>query len=276
MAGRELTVCFSSWAELAAQKGHLQRAGLFLPLPSPAPEPLAELEVALVAPDGSTVTVAGRVVQIAPGVGMALMLRDASASARLGPLLERASREPADAAAARAVSQWGLPSAAVGSPKTFELGAADAAVEGDELGMGAPLDPAATSTLHDQIRAMSTSEKMRLAMHGERAARLLLLKDPNKTIQLWVIQNKRITIDEVLHLAGFRQANPEVLARIAENRDWTQNPSIVAALVANPKTPPTTAVRLLRLLGPAELRRIAKSQAVTRVVQQAARKLVSG
>jgi hypothetical protein len=133
---------------------------------------------------------------------------------------------------------------------------------------------AGSATMLEQIRAMSSSEKLRLAIHGDRTARLLLLKDPNKTIQLHILQNKRITLEEVQHIAGNRQANPEALSRIGENREWLGHPGVVLALVSNPKTPSRTSMRLLRSLPQSEIRRLAKSPNVPQGIAQAARRLV--
>ena len=129
--------------------------------------------------------------------------------------------------------------------------------------------------LYDRIKAMSSQEKMQLALHGDRAARLLLLKDVNKTIQTFLLQNPRITIDEIRYIAGYRQANPDVLVTIGAHREWGQNQGVLAALVRNPKTPSPTAVKLLDKIAPAELRRLAKSGEVPRAVQVAARKKVT-
>jgi hypothetical protein len=137
------------------------------------------------------------------------------------------------------------------------------------------LPPAEDALLYDQIKAMGSQEKIRLALHGDRAARLILLKDVNKTIQTFLLQNPRITIDEVRYLAGYRQASPDALQAIAAHREWGQNANVVAALVRNPKTPATIAVKLLDKLAVTELRRLAKGNEVPRAVQVAARKRVA-
>lgn len=253
MGGEPLTVVFQRWTELSDQQGHLQRGCLFVPCPEPLPEPFAELAVVIVAPDGQQVSLTGRVVQIAPGAGVAVACDDLAAVEHfLAPLFESAKAQADDADGSAALSQWGEPAAAPAE-----------ADEGDE------------ATLHDRIRGMSSSEKMRLARSGDRPTRQLLVRDPNKTIQLHIIQNKRITIDEIRYLAGFRQANPEVLARIGETREWLQHTAVLTALVGNPKTPSRVAIRLLRSVSKSELRRIAKSPHAPRAVAIAARKMLA-
>ena len=129
--------------------------------------------------------------------------------------------------------------------------------------------------LFDQIKAMSSPEKMQLALHGDRTARFLLLKDVSKGVQTFLLQNPRITIDEIRYIAGYRQANPDALVSIAAHRDWGQNQGVLAALVRNPKTPTMTAVKLLDKIAATDLRRLAKSTEVPRAVQAAARKKVT-
>ncbi len=119
---------------------------------------------------------------------------------------------------------------------------------------------------------MNTNQKMQLGMRGDRVARTLLLKDLNKNLQSFVIQNPRITLDEVRSLAANRQALPDVLNTIAANKDWGNNPNIVVALVRNPKTPGATVTRLIDKVPIAEVRRLAKANDVPRPVVAAARK----
>jgi hypothetical protein len=276
-----LTVLFDRWSDLAAQGTHVARGGLFVPAPEPLPKPYDELTVVVVAPDDRSVEVRARVVQIAPGVGVALASdQPREMQSALGGLLELAQSQVDAPTAAGTMVHWGRPAwdGAASAPAEDQGGeleplaveavSAEVDLESDAVGGAA--------TLYEQIRGMSSTEKLRLALHGDRSARLLLLKDPNKTIQLHILQNKRITIEEVQHIAGNRQANPEALVRIGETREWLQNPSVVLALVSNPKTPSRTAVRLLRSLPQSEIRRIAKSPNVSQSIAQAARRLVAG
>jgi hypothetical protein len=95
-------------------------------------------------------------------------------------------------------------------------------------------------------------------------------------VQTFLLQNPRITLEEIRTMAGSRQSLPDVLQSIAGHRDWSQNPGILTALVRNPRTPVPAAVRLLDRLPEQELRRLARSNDVPRGVQTAARKRLSG
>jgi hypothetical protein len=283
-----LTVVFERAEDLLAQRAHIPRGGFFVPMPQPPPEPFSEVRLVIVAPAGGRVELAARVVHLAPGAGVGLAFLDAIAAREaLEPLLALAGR-PSRPDAGPPRVQWEarptVPAGAGPQPAAPSVRPAarapapdpappDESTESPEpepqLGEGA-------ATLFDRIRAMSTSEKMKLAQHGDRSARILLMKDVNKSIHTFVIQNPNITLDEVRYIAGYRQTNPEVLKMIGENRDWLQNPRVVAALVGNPKTPTTTAVKLLEKLPLGDLRRIAKSDNYPKAVTLAARKKVLG
>ena len=131
-------------------------------------------------------------------------------------------------------------------------------------------------TLFDRIRAMTKAEKRQLALHGDRAARLILMKDVDKELHASVIQNPAITLDEIRYIAGYRQTNPDVLKRIAANRDWVQYPQVVSSLVRNPKTPTPVALRLVDRLSLTEQRTILRSQQASMAVLQAIKRKLAG
>jgi len=247
MSTKILSIRFGGAGELLAQASHLEHGALFVPPPDPPPEAMAEVQLWI--EFGSRhVELPARVIQIIPGGNIAVAFSDTEAAKEaLEPLLAEA-RTMKDDGGGETQSTWGRPQA----------------------------PPADEGTLHDRIRKMSSREKMQLAAHGDRAARLILIKDTNKIVHTFVIQNPRITLDEVRYIAGFKQCNPDVLKTIAQNREWTQNPRVVSALVRNPKTPGQIAVRLLDKLPVSELRALAKSPSVPRAVCQAARRKVTG
>jgi hypothetical protein len=259
VAQRVLTVIFQHEPELIAQDRHLSKGAFFVPAPDPPPEPLEELTLRVESSNEQFVELAVRVVQISP-THIALAPVDVKAArASLGPLLEAARAKPGDGAT---WVFWGATDSSA-QPVAPEPAPSEPSMQPDD------------KLLYDKIREMSSNEKMQLALHGDRNARLLLLKDVNKNVQTFLLQNPRITIDEIRYIAGYRQANPDVLVTIGAHREWGQNQGVLAALVRNPKTPSPTAVKLLDKVAPAELRRLAKSGEVPRAVQVAARKKVT-
>lgn len=252
---RVLTAVFERPAEFLAQEGHLKAGGFFLPAPEPPPQPMEEVQLEVMTPAAETFAFAARVVQISPA-GISLAFADAAdAKAKLAPQFDLVRGVPADATMEAMRVAWG------------DLD--------EEKPEAEPADEE-SKALYDKIREMPANEKMKLASHGDRAARLLLMKDTNKSLHVFVLKNPGITLDEVIYMAGFRQTNPEALSMIAGNRDWTQNSRVVSALVRNPKTPSTVAVRLLDKLPMSEVRRLAKSPDTPRAVAQAAKKKAIG
>jgi hypothetical protein len=139
--------------------------------------------------------------------------------------------------------------------------------------------PAAVSgepeqALWSRIRAMTVGEKVKLAFNGNKDVRAVLLRDSNKVIPRLVLQNPRLTEEEVLMLARDRNADDEVLRQIAETREWTRVYAVRAALVENARTPLTKAVSLLQTLEERELSRLAKSKHVSNAIAVQARRLL--
>jgi hypothetical protein len=263
-----LTVIFGD-RDLAMQAAHLARGALFLPEPEPLPEPFAEIVLRVETASGSGVDLEGRVLQILAGRGIAIAFDDAAgAKTKLAPLFAENVRE--EEPETPTFVFWGRGG---GKKTSFPPAASVPSPEEIEEAPEPELDEAAK--IQQQIAGMTSAQKMQLAMHGDRTARLLLLKDVNKTFQTFILQNARITLDEVRYIAGFRQASPDVLNTIAAHRDWGNNPNIASALVRNPKTPGATAAKLVEKLPIAEARRLAKANDVPRAVTVAARKRVA-
>jgi hypothetical protein len=263
-------------ADLATQRGHLDRGALFLPEPEPLPEPFVEIVLRVEDAAGNGVDLDGRVLQILPGRGIAVSFDDmAGAKKKLAPLFEAGiagTDEPT-------YIFWGrgtMKKLSSPAPNTIPAPPiVDNIVSIPQIAIKVPLELNETMKLEAEIAAMSAPQKIQFAMKADRAGRVLLLKEPNKTIQTFLLQNPRITIEEVKHIAGFRQAGPEALNAISVNREWTGNPGVVSALVRNPKTPGPTAVKLMEKLSMDEIRRLAKSNDVPPAVTAAARKKVA-
>ena len=128
--------------------------------------------------------------------------------------------------------------------------------------------------LAERLKAMTGPQKMQLAVSANREARFALLRDPNKAVHVFVLKNPRIGVDEVAWAAKLTTLSPDALKVISESREWTGQPSVVIALVRNPKTPLPIALRLLDRVPTSEIRALAKGGARETIVH-AARKKVS-
>src|SRR5213075_2196979 len=71
-----------------------------------------------------------------------------------------------------------------------------------------------------RIMFMNTKDRMKLAMKGDREARSILIRDSNKVVCSAVVNNPRITEQEIENIAAMRTVADEVLRLIALNRSW--------------------------------------------------------
>ena len=131
------------------------------------------------------------------------------------------------------------------------------------------------NSLYAQIMRMGVSEKVKLALRGNKDARSILIRDPLKQIRRFVMQNPRITDGEVVAVARNRSADDELLRLIADKKEWIGNYQVKAAIVSNPKTPLPIAIRHLTSLGERDLRALAKSRNVSAAVATQARRLLA-
>ncbi len=128
--------------------------------------------------------------------------------------------------------------------------------------------------LAKQIRDMSLSEKMRLALTGDKEARSLLARESNKLILSNLLQNPRISDHEIVQFAKEKTLPEEILTLLSKRREWMKKYPVRLALAQNPKTPLPLSLRLLRTFRDLDLRRIARSKDVSTHVAGGARKVL--
>lgn len=125
-----------------------------------------------------------------------------------------------------------------------------------------------------QILNMTVAEKIKLATIGSKEARTLLLKDSSKTVVAATIKSPKITEEEILNVAKSKQASDEAIRLITLNREWIKTYAIKLALVNNPKTPPSIAMRFMNTLTKKDLRDIAGSRSVPSLISNNAKKIL--
>ncbi len=128
--------------------------------------------------------------------------------------------------------------------------------------------------LRRRLQRMGMEDKINLALSGNREERMALATDGNKAIHHYVLRNAKITIEEIAIMSRLPSLNPDVLNRIAENPQYTQNPAIAKALALNPRTPVRTAVRMLDRVPRADVMMIARRGTLNRRLVEAAKKKV--
>lgn len=125
--------------------------------------------------------------------------------------------------------------------------------------------------LHAQIAQMTVTQKIRRAVLGSGAERLLLVRDPNRLVAMAAAQSPLMRENEAMQISASRNMSEDVLRVIARNREFTRNYRIKLNLVTNPRTPFTFAVRLVPHLRDNDLRSLSKSKHVPNNIQQAVR-----
>jgi hypothetical protein len=137
-----------------------------------------------------------------------------------------------------------------------------------------PPGAAAQGSLYTQIVTMTVSEKVKLALRGNKDARTILVRDASKMIRRFVLQNPRIGDGEIVAICRNRSADDELLRMISAKREWMRNYQVRLALATNPKTPLPIAIRQVMTLGERDLQQLAKSRNVPQAVAVQARRLV--
>jgi len=129
-------------------------------------------------------------------------------------------------------------------------------------------------SLYYQILQMKVGEKLKAALKGNRDARAILVRDSNRMVARFVLQNPRITDDEIVGIARNRNLDTDILRIVGEHKEWSHNPQVRSALVSNPKTPVAIALRCVNSLSERELRLLAKSKNISSAVASSAKRLL--
>ncbi len=134
--------------------------------------------------------------------------------------------------------------------------------------------PAERVSLIRRIMFMNARDRMKLAMKGDREARSILIRDSNKVVATAVINNPRVTDQEVENIASMRTVTDEVLRLIAVKPAWARSYTIIHNLVRNPRTPVPTVVSTLPRIRTKDLQHLSQNRNVSEAVRRQALRLV--
>lgn len=147
----------------------------------------------------------------------------------------------------------------------------DPLLEGGELPEVPAGDEKETTAM---ISALPIMDRLKLATKGTREQRAVLIRDPNKLIAVAVLSSPKLAESEVEAFARMGNVSDEVLRIIGNNRSWTKNYGVIAALVRNPKTPPAISMNLMNRLNDRDMKMLAVDRNVPEGLRVAARKYV--
>ena len=125
--------------------------------------------------------------------------------------------------------------------------------------------------LYKLLGTMTVSQKIRRAMLGTAAERLLLVRDTNRLVAAAAVKSPMIQENEIVRISASRNVSEDVLRVIALDREWTRSHQIKLNLVSNPRTPFAFASKLIGHLREHELKALAKSKNVGGAVAKAAK-----
>ena len=130
--------------------------------------------------------------------------------------------------------------------------------------------PKRRENIYIKLQKMTAAEKALLAIHGNREARMLLVRDPNRLVAKAAIRSPRLTERDVESIAQIRDVDEEILRIIASNRRWIRKYSIAKKLALNPRTPAAIALKLLERLSNTDIRLASRDHNLAEVVRKAA------
>jgi hypothetical protein len=127
---------------------------------------------------------------------------------------------------------------------------------------------------YQMIQLMGISEKIKMALTGDKEWRSILINDNNKLVSGSVVKNPRITEGEILQILKVGVQNDEIVRLICANREWVKNYLIRKALVDCPKTPLPLALRFLTSLNDKDIAGYAKSKNISSVISTQAKRII--
>jgi hypothetical protein len=116
-------------------------------------------------------------------------------------------------------------------------------------------------------RPLTLGERKSLARRPDREMLARLLLDPHPEVIRRLLANPKLTEDDVVRLAAMRPCRPDVITEIARTEKWMHRYRVRLSIVLNPSTPPEISAPIASLLMRQELKLVAETTAVPRVVR---------
>ena len=123
-------------------------------------------------------------------------------------------------------------------------------------------------------RELTVGERKSLARSPNRRAFDKLLKDPHPLVIRQLLENPRLTEDDVVRMTARRPARLEVLEAIAQHSRWLTRARVRLSLLFNPGTPPAIAMPLLAVCTRNELSEVLHHSESSPILRTAALELL--
>jgi hypothetical protein len=129
--------------------------------------------------------------------------------------------------------------------------------------------------LYALIKDMTMGQKIKLALFGNQTARNILIRDPNRMVAQFVLQNSRITDNEIVDWSRNKDLDDAILVEISKNSSWMKLYAVKLNLVSNPKVPASLSIKWLPHILEKDLRKLSRSRDIPQVVANQAARLLS-
>jgi hypothetical protein len=123
-------------------------------------------------------------------------------------------------------------------------------------------------------RELTLGERKSLARRPDRRSFEKLMSDPHPLVIRQLLENPRLTENDVVRLAAGRPARIEVLQQIARMPRWLSRSRVRMTLLLNPGSPPAIAQPLLSVCTRCELRQVLESADAPGVLRMTALELI--
>lgn len=125
----------------------------------------------------------------------------------------------------------------------------------------------------NRVMKMGVKDRVKLGMKGDREARNILIRDPNRLVSTAVVNNPRITEQEVEVISSMRSISEEILRNIASNRQWSRSYNVMHSLAKNPRTPIANVLTIMSRLQLRDVVALTKNRNVSDAVRRQAKRL---
>ncbi|MEO6656353.1 MAG: hypothetical protein ABIO36_09765 [Pyrinomonadaceae bacterium] len=133
--------------------------------------------------------------------------------------------------------------------------------------------PGERISMINRIMKMGVKDRVKLGMKGDREARNILIRDPNRLVSSAVVNNPRISEQEVETIASMRSISEDILRLIASNRQWARSYPVMHNLAKNPRTPMANVLTIMSRLQLRDLVSLSKNRNVSDAVRRHALRL---
>ena len=127
-------------------------------------------------------------------------------------------------------------------------------------------------SLLQRVQRLSVGQRIQLALKGGKDIRNVLIRDPNREVVIKVLENPKITENEVEMIARNPSSPDDALRYIFKKKDWIRKYNIVLSLASNPKTPIGISMPLITRLRMHDLVILEKNKNIPEAVRSAVKR----